>query len=101
MQRYSQIAEKIKTYSGVRRYETIYYPEIPYRDSDIYIITKRTDRLDLLANEYYGDPRYWVILARANNYNNATIKPPIGDRMRIPYPYTEDDIEKLFTEAQT
>lgn len=100
MQRYTETVDKIKTYGGRRRYETMYYPQIPYRDTDIYIITKRTDRLDLLANDHYGDPRYWFVLAIANSYNNATIKPPIGERMRIPYPYTESEIQELLDNAQ-
>lgn len=100
MQRYSQFAESIKTSTGKRRWSTMYYPNIPNRDTDIYVITKRTDRLDLMANDFYGDPRYWVFLAIANSFNEASIKPPIGVRMRIPNPYTSAEIEELFNEAQ-
>jgi hypothetical protein len=49
-----------------RYYKNIEYPEIPVSSNDIYIISKATDRLDLLANDYYGDVRYWWIISKAN-----------------------------------
>ena len=42
------------------------YPSIPHSENDIYIITRDSDRLDLLANKYYGTPNLWWILAQAN-----------------------------------
>ena len=36
-----------------------------------------------LANQYYGDPKYWYIIARFNNApTEASIS--IGDQIRIP-----------------
>lgn len=99
MQRYEEFSPIIKD-EGKRRYSTLYYPRFPRKSSDIYIIAKISDRLDLLAYEYYGDPRYWVILARANKLNNATIKPPVGFRLRIPYPLDGGDIASLFNGGQ-
>tara|TARA_Y100000389_G_C17430586_1_gene502315 strand:+ start:830 stop:1138 length:309 start_codon:yes stop_codon:yes gene_type:complete len=49
-----------------RYYKNIEYPEIPVSPNDIYIISKATDRLDLLANDYYGDVRYWWVISKAN-----------------------------------
>jgi len=100
MQRYQEFADVIKTADGKRRYESLYYPKFERKSSDIYIITKISDRLDLIANEYYGDVRYWVILARANKLAAATIKPPIGFRLRIPFPLNSGDVETLFNEKQ-
>jgi len=57
---------------------------IPKKDDDIYIITQETDRLDLLANEYYGDSRLWWIIATANNINNVNIGLEGGIQLRIP-----------------
>ena len=34
--------------------------------NDIYILSKSTDRLDLLANDYYGDSNAWWIISKAN-----------------------------------
>jgi hypothetical protein len=100
MLRYKEFTEVIKTDEGKRRYSTLYYPKFEQRSSDIYIITKITDRLDLLSYQYYGDTRYWVVLAKANKLNNATIKPPVGFRLRIPYPLNNGDIKSLFTNTQ-
>lgn len=100
MLRYKEFTDVIKTDEGKRRYSTLYYPKFEKRSSDIYIITKITDRLDLLAFQYYGDSRYWVVLSKANKLNLATIKPPVGFRLRIPFPLNSGDIEQLFVNAQ-
>lgn len=84
MQRYDLFSEIIKTKENKRRYATLYYPEITKRQSDIFIITKRFDRLDLLASKYYNDPRFWVIIAKANNLHQASLFMPAGMRLRIP-----------------
>jgi len=100
MLRYKEFTDVIKTDLGKRRYATLYYPTFEKKSSDQYIIAKITDRLDILAYQYYGDTRYWVVLAKANKLNNATIKPPVGFRLRIPFPLNNGDIEELFTNAQ-
>lgn len=100
MLRYKEFAEVIKNDDGKRRYSTLYYPKFERQSSDIYIIAKISDRLDLLAHQYYGDSRYWIVLAKANKLNNATIKPPIGFRLRIPFPLELGDVEELFSNAQ-
>lgn len=101
MQRYEEFAPVIiDSSTNKRRYSSLYYPKFEPRSSDIYIIAKISDRLDLLANQYYGDVRYWVVIAKANKLYDGTIKPPVGMRLRIPYPLNNGDIEVLFTEAQ-
>lgn len=100
MQRYQEFTEPIFGSQGKRRYSTLYYPDFARRSSDKYIITKRTDRLDLLAHEHYGDSRYWVILAKANKLHNGTIIPPIGFRLRIPFPLDSGEIGELFDQEQ-
>jgi hypothetical protein len=57
---------------------------IPKKDDDIYIITQETDRLDLLANQFYKDSTLWWIIARANNLNGANIGLEGGIQLRIP-----------------
>lgn len=99
MQRYEQFSEIIRTKEGKRRYSTLYYPSIEKKSSDTYIITKSSDRLDLLSFQYYGDTRYWVILAKANKLFNATIRIPVGFRLRIP-DLSIDEIESIMKNAQ-
>jgi hypothetical protein len=53
---------------GVRFYSTVKYPEIPLSADDIYVLTNEGDRLDLLAQQYYGDVNlYWIISVANNN----------------------------------
>ena len=52
---------------GVRFYATVRYPEIPLSENDIYLITVSGDRLDLLAQQYYGDSNLYWIISSANN----------------------------------
>ena len=43
-------------------YKYIKYPEVPLSFDDIYVITKTEDRLDLLAEQFYGDTSLWWII---------------------------------------
>jgi hypothetical protein len=70
--------------NGKRVLKTTIPKSIPKRDDDIYVITQETDRLDLLANEYYGDSRLWWIIAQANNINGVNIGLDAGVQLRIP-----------------
>ena len=51
---------------GARYYVTNFYPSIPLNSNDIYAITDFGDRLDILANQFYGDPSLYWIIASAN-----------------------------------
>tara|TARA_R110001592_G_scaffold4729_2_gene26435 strand:+ start:6493 stop:6798 length:306 start_codon:yes stop_codon:yes gene_type:complete len=44
----------------------IKYPEIVLSVNDTYVITIIGDRLDLMADQFYGDVRLWWIIAQAN-----------------------------------
>ena len=64
--------------------ESTIYPKIKATDNDIYIITSISDRLDLLADKYYGDKNLWWIISVANNLNDATLHLEEGRQLRIP-----------------
>lgn len=100
MQRYEEFSEEIIASQNKRRYATLYYPVPEKRSSDVYIITNKMDRLDLLADKYYNDPRLWVIIAKANTLHAGTIRVPTGVRLRIPYPLSYTDIEEMFINKQ-
>ena len=72
-----------KNQSGKTVYKSILYPAIRESTSDIFIMAKDTDRLDLLAYAYYGDVTMWWIIAKANNIR-GTFFVPIGTQLRIP-----------------
>ena len=69
--------------SGIRVYSTTYYPDIPLDDSDEFISVIDGDRVDLVANRYYGDVSLWWVIAKANGIKGKAALTP-GDVLRIP-----------------
>ena len=59
---------KLKYNSNLKKtyYSNLKYPEVPIRGDDTYVLTLEGDRLDLMANQFYGDIRLWWIIAQAN-----------------------------------
>ena len=88
--------ETQKLKDGREVYRTKIYPNIPKSDKDIYIVTQTGDRLDTLANQFYGNSSYWWIIASANNIHDATFALADGTTLRIPQNYTKiiNDFEK-------
>lgn len=78
---------------NIRYYKNIEYPEIPVSENDIYIVSKSTDRLDLLARDYYNDVRLWWVISKANpnkiKRDSLFINP--GQQIRIPA-----DVESIY-----
>ena len=60
--------------------------KFPRRVTDKYIITRETDRLDLLAKEFYDNEKLWWILADANNLGKGNLNMASGIQLRIPFP---------------
>jgi hypothetical protein len=74
-----------KTSSGKRYYKGKIYPEIPYSDTDEYIITTIGDRLDSISYSYYNDAElWWVISVANNNITNGSMFPIPGTQLRVP-----------------
>ena len=72
--------------NGKQIFKAIKYPEIPVSIEDLYVVTSDRDRLDLLANQFYGNVDYWWIIANANpdivKRDSFILKP--GLEIRIP-----------------
>ena len=49
-----------------KRYETPTFSSFKRRATDMYVFSREGDRLDLLSQEFYGDPRYWWVIAQFN-----------------------------------
>ena len=64
------------------RYKTTIYRDVPFSDSDIYVISQDGDRFDLLAHQFYGNSRLWWYIAQANHLSAMNIEP--GTSLRIP-----------------
>jgi hypothetical protein len=73
-----------KSKSGKRVFKPTMYPKIPLRDTDIFIYPVFGDRLDTLAQKYYGDVSFWWIIAKANNLDTAEIGLDTDKQIRIP-----------------
>ena len=80
MSRYS--STRIKTEKNKVYYKTTEFENIPKSESDIYVITQYGDRLDLLANQFYGVVTLWWYIARANDLNTMIV--PENIQLRIP-----------------
>lgn len=86
MGRYADI-RSYKTATGITFQGLTRYPEIPFSEEDIYVITTDGDRLDNLAYEYYGDSSlYWVISTANPKQNYNLLYPVLGTQLRIPFP---------------
>lgn len=70
--------------TGKQVYQSLTIPVVPELDSDIYIITNVADRLDSLAYKFYGEAKYWWIIAIVNNLGKGTIALEPGVQLRIP-----------------
>jgi hypothetical protein len=61
------------------------YPDIPFSETDEYVITNVGDRLDSLAFSYYRDATlWWVISVANNNITKGALYPAPGTQLRIP-----------------
>lgn len=79
-----QYTKIIKNSNGKRYYSNTIYPEIPVDANDIYIITTVSDRLDVLAYDFYGDSTLYWIISTANNLPGDSLIPDPGTQLRIP-----------------
>lgn len=82
-------SETRKTNDGRTVFRSTIYPNIPFRNDDVYVATETGDRLDTLAHQFYGDSRLWWIIASANNIHNAVFALEDGTVLRIPQNYIE------------
>ena len=72
---------------------------MPFSSNDIYIRTTSIERLDLLANTFYGDVSDWYKIANANNLGKGSLWVPTDTVLRIPNISKFDDyITKLNNE---
>jgi hypothetical protein len=73
------------TTSGKRYYKRKTYPQIPFSEDDVYVITTIGDRLDSIAYSYYGDAELWWVISIANNNSTkGSIFPQPGIQLRVP-----------------
>jgi hypothetical protein len=101
MNRYTISVDKIRhNGDGKTRFESIRYPEFDPKTTDYYIITKRMDRMDLIAYDWYQDATLWWVIQRANNLPGGTLQIKPGTRVRIPWPLNDFEIQDKLRQSQ-
>lgn len=74
----------LKTQTGRQYRRNAIYPEISTSEDDIYVITTAGDRYDVLALQFYNDPKLWWIIAGANTGFQSSLNIKPGIQLRIP-----------------
>ena len=73
-----------KREDGKRHHKTTINPNIAVDTSDLMIVARQGDRLDILANKYYNNSSYWWIIAEANGVGKGSLFVKPGKFLRIP-----------------
>ena len=73
-----------KDKNNVRYYKPTIVPNIPIKDGDKFIKPTVGDRLDILAQRYYGDSNLWWVIAKANEISEGQIGLDPEKMIRIP-----------------
>jgi phage tail protein X len=77
--------DDIRLNNGRKFYVGKIYPNIPYSETDDYLIATIGDRLDTLAYKYYGNIDMWKIISIANNnVTKGSLYITPGTQIRIP-----------------
>jgi len=69
---------------GVESWEQPVYPEIENADDDIIYTVASADRIDVLANRFYGSVELWWVIAVANGMKLMPNDLYDGQVIRIP-----------------
>lgn len=71
---------------GVTFWELDNLPEVPEQSDDVYYQVKYDDRIDLLAQTFYGEVGYWWVIAVANGMEDLPTDLVAGAVIRVPSP---------------
>lgn len=86
MLRFGSLLQAELTSGTVEYWDLINYPDIPEQTDDIEYEVKAGDRIDLLANRFYGKPSYWKVIAVANDMELLPTDLKAHQIIRIPSP---------------
>ena len=73
-----------KDNNNKRYYRPSIIPNIPIKDSDIFMFPIFGDRFDTIAYRQYGDSSLWWIIAKANGYSKGHLSSDPEKKLRIP-----------------
>ena len=69
---------------GTRYYKPTIVPNIPIKDSDIFVYPVYGNRFETIAQRYYNDSTLWWIIAKANELSRGEISADPLKKLRIP-----------------
>ena len=84
-----------KDKNGTRYYKPTVVPNVPIKDSDIFVYPIYGDRFDTIAQRYYNDSNLWWIIAKANELSRGELSPNPEKKIRIPTEI-DDILESVF-----
>jgi len=67
-----------------RYYKPRIIPNIPIKDTDIFVYPIYGDRFDTMAQRYYEDSNLWWIIVKANEISDGRIAPDPLKKLRVP-----------------
>ena len=70
--------------NGTRYYKPTIVPNVPIKDSDIFVYPVYGDRFETIAQRYYNDSTLWWIIAKANELSRGEISADPLKKLRIP-----------------
>ena len=73
-----------KDKNGTRYYKPTVVPNVPIKDSDIFVYPIYGDRFETIAQRYYNDSTLWWIIAKANELSKGQISADPLKKLRIP-----------------
>ena len=87
MSRYNNTKKSHSTTTDIRtntfdKYSTTIYEKVPEQNDDMFFISQEGDRLDNLAQQFYGNPNLRWFIAKVNNLSAMNVPP--GTSLRIP-----------------
>jgi len=76
----------VQLIDGVEFWDLLQLPDIPIQQDDILYPVQGADRIDSIANAFYGDPILWWVIALANDMDLLPPDLQVGSTIRIPAP---------------
>jgi hypothetical protein len=77
---------ELRIIDGVTFWDIVDLPAYVTRRTDFFHKVKGTDRIDALAKVYYGDERFWWVIAWANDFEILPTDMNEGADITIPDP---------------
>lgn len=76
----------LRLVDGIEFWDLVELPTLSIQPDDTVYVVAGNDRIDLIANKFYGDPVLWWVIALANDLELLPSALNEGTLLRIPAP---------------